>query len=87
MCAEARPYLGRKLKSLSRRISRALTGRPRHRYDTALVRLVLTLHRLVARLNASSSGYRVYFVGERRPDPRSVHSAVGRAIAAAGVRS
>jgi hypothetical protein len=40
MCAEARPYLGRKLNSLSRRISRTLTGRPRHRFDPALVRLL-----------------------------------------------
>lgn len=87
MCAEARPYLGRKLNSLSRRISRALTGRPRHRFDPALVRLVLALYPRLARLSASRRSYRFYLVGDLRPDRSSARSAVEPAIAAAGGRS
>ncbi len=87
MCAEAQPYLGRKLKSLSRRISRTLTGRPRHSFDPALVRLALALHSPLARVIASRRSYRSYLVGSSRADQWSGLPVSRAAMAATGARS
>ena len=86
MCAEARPYLGRKLKSLSRRISKTLTGQPRSRFDPALVRLVLAQHFPIARMLASRRSYRSYLVGSRRADRWNELPVPGAAVTATGTR-
>lgn len=87
MCAEARPYLGRKLNSLSRRISRTLTGRPRHLLDPALVRLILALHPPLSRMSAARGSYRAYLIGDRFGDRAGIQPVAGGALAAAAARS
>ena len=87
MCAEARPYLGRKLNSLSRRISRTLTGRPRHRFDPALARLILALYPPLRRVAASRRSYRTYLVGDRPGARREARPAIAPPLATHPARS